>query len=324
MPDAYYVARLITELSRPRFLCELPTMDIRAEALAEWTLGFADACRPTQYDAEFSAVLASREQECQATAHRRLQPWLHILEDSIQWLANITAILDRLNNSQKLNNAEQAIWAVVGASCAHAVAVSRLVLSGLDTPARAEARALDEHLCAGIAFLYDRTLAEAFQRCQTSDDAAQFWFKNLNTKALRKHLNAVERSVGLEPIVSAEMRVWRANEVDWFSQGVHPSYLGAMMTTATLSAEDPNVHGPAFLGMASVCSDRTLNFTCKSIWYFACFGFMALFNEHNSNPPVIVLDKEDEMHQLAVVGRRVIQRLNRKYWEYEIFPSAEA
>lgn len=299
-------------------------MDIRAESLTEWMLGFADACRQSQYDTRFVELLAKREREAETTAVRHLQPWLHILEDSIQWLANLAAILDRLNTGGALSSAERSIWAMTGASCAHAMAVRRLVLSGLDTPARAEARTLDEHLCACIAFLHDRPLAERFQRCQTKDDAAQFWYENLSTKALRKHLNAVERSIGLEPIVSADMRAWRSNEVDWFSQAIHPSYLGAALTTCTLSAADPEKHGPAFLGLASACSDRTLNFACKSIWYFSCFGFMMLFNEHNSHPPVIRVDKEDEMHQLAVVGRYVIQKLNRKYWSHEIYPSTEA
>lgn len=216
------------------------------------------------------------------------------------------------------------MWAMVGASCAHAMAVRRLVLSGLDTPARAEARTLDEHLCACIAFLHDRKLAERFQQCQTKEDASQFWYENLNTKAVRKHLNAVERTVGVEPVVSVEMRAWRSNEIDWFSQAIHPSYIGAALTTFTLSAEDPDKHGPAFLGLASACSERTLNFACKSIWYFACFGFMMLFNEHNSQPPVIQVDKEDEMQQFVVVGRYVIQRLNRRYWSHEIYPSEEA
>ena len=49
-----------------------------------------------------------------------------------------------------------------------------------------------------------------------------------------------------------------------------------------------------------------------------------LFNEHDSQPPVITLNKEDEMHQIAVVGREVIQALNLKYWEYEIYPQHEA
>lgn len=244
-------------------------MNIRAEALTEWTLGFADACRPSQYDASFAKFLSQREKETTEIATTHLQPWLHILEDSIQWLANLTGILDRLNTAGMLGNAERSVWALVGASCAHAVAVRRLVLSGLDTPARAEARTLDEHLCACIAFLHDRQLAERFQQCQSKEDAGQFWYQNLNTKSLKKHLNAVERTVGLEQIVSSEMRVWRGNEIDWFSQAIHPSYLGAALTTHTISAADPDKTGPAFLGMASACSDRTLNFACKSIWYFA-------------------------------------------------------
>lgn len=301
----------------------MPPWDIQSEAANEWALGFADARRSSQYDPAFTELLAQKELECEQIASNHLQPWLHILEDSIQWLANLAAILDRANESGVLGNADRAIWAMVGASCAHAVAVRRLVLSGLDTPARAEARTLDEHLCACIAFLHDRKLAANFQECQTSDDAAQFWYANLNTKALRKHLNAVERTVGLDQSISADMRAWRANEIDWFSQAVHPSYLGAALTTRTLSAANPDAHGPAFLGMASACSERTLNFACKSIWYFACFGFMMLFNEHESQPPVILVDKEDEMHQLAVVGRHVLQRLNRKYWSHEIYPPTE-
>lgn len=298
-------------------------MDIRTEALTEWTVGFAEACRPTQYDASFVKYLTQRERVAEKTARKHLQPWLHILEDSIQWLANLAGILDRLNTVGKLGPAEKSVWALVGASCAHAMAVRRLVLSGLDTPARAEARTLDEHLSACIAFLHDRQLAERFQLCQSKEEASQFWYEHLNTKSLKKHLNAVERVVGIEQIVSTEVRAWRANEIEWFSQAIHPSYLGAALTTLTMSAADPDETGPAFLGMASACSDRTLNFACKSIWYFACFGFMMLFNEHDSNSPIIALDKDDEMHQLVVVGRGVIQALNRKYWSYEIFPSTE-
>jgi hypothetical protein len=299
-------------------------MAIRAEAQTEWTLAFADACRPCLYDNSFVKLIVEREQESEAIAATHLQPWLHILEDSIQWLANLAAILDRLNADSALDNAGRAIWAMTGASCAHAMAVRRLVLSGLDAPARAEARSLDEHLCACIAFLHDRDLAKRFQQCQEKEAAANFWYDHLNTKRLRKHLNAVERAVGLEPIVSVDMRAWRANEIDWFSQAIHPSYLGAALTTRTLSAANPDSHGPAFLGMASACSDRTLNFACKSIWYFACFGFMMLFNEHNSQTPIIQLNKDDEMHQMAVCGRYVLQRLNKKYWSHEIYPATEA
>ncbi|PHV03828.1 hypothetical protein CSQ96_28975 [Janthinobacterium sp. BJB412] len=76
--------------------------------------------------------------------------------------------------------------------------------------------------------------------------------------------------------------------------------------------------------MASACSERTLVFACKSIWYFTYFGFMMLYSEHESQPAILRLDKEDELHQLAVVGRQVLQRINHKYWSYEVYPSTEA
>lgn len=298
-------------------------MDIRAEAQNQWALAFADACRPNLYRNDFVKTIANREREAEAIVATNLQPWLHIFEDSIQWLAGLTTILDRLNDNNLLDSAGRTIWALVGSCCAHAMAVRRLVLSGLDPPARAEARSLDEHLCACIAFLHDRELAKRFQQCQSEKETSQFWYKHLSTKILAKHLNAVERAVGVDANISEDMRAWRANEISCFSQAIHPSYIGAAFSTHTICAANPDSLGPSFLGMASVCSERTLNFACKSIWYFACFGFMMIFNEYKSQPPIIVLDKEDKIHQLVVCGRDVIRNLNKKYWSHEIYGLTE-
>lgn len=297
--------------------------EIQTVAKKEWLFTFDKANRSSQYDENFAIFIASRENAAKQEIVEHLQPWLHILEDSIQWLANLAGILNRMNSEKNLDTAQQSIWALVGASCAHAVAVRRLVLSGLDTSARAIARVLDEHLCACLAFLHNRELGAQFHQCADDDTAAQFWYKHLNTRALKKHLNAIERSVGLDLSISQDMRAWREREIDSFSQAIHPSYLGAAFSTITMSARNPDNLGPAFVGMASVNSERALNFTCKSIWYFSCFGFLMLFNEHESYPPVIQLDKEDEMHQMAVVGRRVLQVLNQRYWEYECYEPQE-
>ena len=291
--------------------------EIRALAKEEWLFTFDKAKRSSQYDENFVTYIESRENAAKQEVIEHLQPWLHILEDSIQWLANLAGILNRMNSEKKLDSAQQSIWALIGASCAHAVAVRRLVLSGLDTSARAIARVLDEHLCASLVFLHKRELGAQFHQCADDDTAAQFWYKHLNTRALKKHLNAIERSVGLDLGFSQEMRAWREREIESFSQAIHPSYLGAAFSTITMSPSDPDNVGPAFVGMASINSKRTLNFSCKSIWHFSCFGFLMLFNEHESHPPVIQLDEEDEMHQMTVVGRRVLQVLNQRYWEYE-------
>lgn len=297
--------------------------EIKEEAAREWRLAFDDAMRPCQYDTNFADFISKREAQAEHEVTQSLQPWLHILEDGIQWLANLASILDELNSAERLSNADRSTWALVGASCAHAAAVRRLVLSGLDTPARAAARTLDEHLCACITFLHDRSLSEQFQQCQNSNEIDNFWYKNLNGKALKKHLNAVERSVGLEPLISVDMRAWREREIGSFSQAIHPSYLGASLTTLTLSARDPDVYGLAFLGMASAMSERTLAFACMSIWYFCCFGFMMLFNEHQGQPAVIELKKDDERHQVVVVGRHVLQILTKRYWNHEVYRHSE-
>lgn len=293
--------------------------EIQTETARKWREAFKSIQRPNQYNRKFQTLLRAHEREAELDAKAHLQPWLHLLEESIQWLTHLTLALDELNAESKLTRPELSAWALIGASCGYAVTVRRLVLSGLDTPARAAARSLDEHLSACIAVLYDRGLAERFQICETDREISDFWYNNLSPKKICKHLNAVERSVGLDQEASQEMRAWRAQEVETFSQAAHPSYLGAALTTLTLSAKNPDLYGSAFLGMASLNSERTLNFACKSIWYFSCFGFLMLFNNHANNSPVIPFDKENVHHQMVIIGRDIIQYFNKKYWDHNIY-----
>ena len=89
-------------------------------------------------------------------------------------------------------------WVLVGASCAHTVALRRLILSGLDSTAKATLRILDELLVACIVLLHDPKLDSDFQNAQNDDEANMFWYQNLNTKSLRKHLSKMENTVGID------------------------------------------------------------------------------------------------------------------------------
>ncbi|HWU98206.1 MAG TPA: hypothetical protein VN114_06815, partial [Oxalicibacterium sp.] len=133
--------------------------------------------------------------------------------------------------------------------------------------------------------------------------------------ALRKHLNSIERNFGIAQNISDEMRKWRQEETSTFSLAVHPSYIGAALTTYTQSSKSEE-YGLAFLGKASAFSERTLKFSCKAIWYFSCFGFKMLCSEHNSRSAIVKIEKENELHQMAVIGAHVLQKLNLKYWNY--------
>lgn len=297
---------------------------IRKESLELWDKYFHDAHRESQYDKQFRDFIDNLRKSEEENAETCLQPWLQIFEDEIQWLSNIWGILSRKMDGDGGNDALLlSIWSLVSASCNYAVAVRLLVISGLDNPARSAARSLDEHLCTCIAILNKPELAAGFQSSQFHEEASQFWYENFNSKKLRKHLNAVERSVGLEPHISREFREYRDNELNYFSQTTHPTYLSGVFAANAIDVANTDKVASGIFGKLSASSERTLNHACKSIWYFSRFGFLLLFNDHNGNNPLIELDKEDEMHQMAVIGRDVLQKLNLEYWEYTKYPELE-
>lgn len=115
------------------------------------------------------------------------------------------------------------------------------------------------------------------------------------------------------------MREWRSKTIELFSEAIHPCFLGSILTECPPTAKNAELHAIGILGQASAASEETLNFACKSIWYFTSLGFFLIFNDHDNNPPLIVMDKENKLHQHAVVGRRVIQTMNTRYWDYEIY-----
>lgn len=292
---------------------------IKKEAKELYDTFFASVKRKSRYHRGFNRVIRSQEKQAEKDVIEFLQPWFQILEESIQWLGYLAAILDRLLLDGGVSNVHRIVWALVGASCVHSLAVRRLVLSGLDSSARAILRSLDEHLMACIVLLHDRDMAEMFYKAQGIDDANKFWYENLRTKTLSNRLTQIEKELGLDQEYSKSLREWRQDEIKVQSQSLHPAFISSMMATRPICASDPDSNKISLLGSASALSERTLNYACKSIWYFSRLGFLFLFNKLNGNPPYIELKKDDEMYQMVLIGRDVLSKLNLKYWDYEIY-----
>lgn len=296
---------------------KMNTERIKKEAKDLYQGYFESVNRECQYDDHFDQLIIQHEKQATREIIGHLQPWVQILEESIQWLSNLTAILDRLVSDEAVSNAHRAAWALIGASCVHSVAILKLVLSGLDFSARAILRSLDEHLTTCIILLPDREMAEMFQKAQDADDANKFWYENLRAKDLNRRLNQIERELGFDQEASRQMREWRQEEIKIQSQALHPAYLSSALGIQSICVSDPSSCKISILGGASALSERTLNQACKTIWYFSRLGFLFLFNEYNGNPPYIKLKKDDEMYQMVVIGRDVLSKLNLKYWDYE-------
>lgn len=292
---------------------------IRRESLALWSEYFRDAHRDSVYDEEFRCFIDKLRMQAEESSASALQPWLHILEDSIQWLANIWGILSRkIQSSGDNDKLLLSIWSLVSSSCNYAISARLLVISGFDNSARSIVRALDECLCVCITILYRPELAVGFQSSQSHEETSKFWYENFNTKRLRKHLNAVEADLGVEAHISREFREYRDHELSYFSQTIHPSYLAGVMA-AHVFDENTGDAALGLFGKLSPASERTLSHACKTIWYFSRFGFLLLFNEVNGQKPLVVVDKDDEMHQMVIVGREVLSKLNLRYWQHQTF-----
>ncbi|MGV8869932.1 MAG: hypothetical protein ACOH2S_23660 [Janthinobacterium svalbardensis] len=296
--------------------------DIALEAENLWETAFSEIGWNNQHSQKFQEFLSSKRRAAQVEFRQNMQPWLHILEDSIQWLAAVTHLLDDANEDELLDDAGRSILVLVGAACAHSVAIRELVLSGLDSSARATARALDEHLCAALAFLHDQELGRNFGNCSTDEEINSFWYKNLGTKSMKKYLNAIERKAKIPQMVSEAMRDVRDSEISDFSKIVHPSYVGASFTAYALGAKDPGTYGLAMLGRASCFSERTLRNACQTIVYFSMLGIRQLFGMDECKTKIVSFNQENNDHQLVIIGAHVLQNISLKYWDYQIYPNS--
>jgi len=293
--------------------------DIEHEVQNLWEKFFSDAmCEPKNIR-EYASFMTEIERKAEFTAKEHLQPWLTIFETSIHWLSHISVVLDQCIHAGTDRNDLRSVWALVGASCAHAVAVRRLVLSGLDTPARAVLRCLDEHLMACLVMLDDSAVAQMFHASQDPKESRAFWHRYLQTKELRKRLSSIERKMDLSEEISVVMRAWRDEEIQMYSQAIHPSFLSAALAVKTPVAGDPEKYAIAILGQASAASERTLNFACKTIWYFSRVADFLLLNDLEKLTALFKIEM-NELHQTIIVGRNVIHELNRRYWDYKIHP----
>jgi hypothetical protein len=291
--------------------------EIRSEIEESWNLSFEKHGFEPSHDPDFNKFIDRHERTQQREAKLHLQPWLCLLEQSTQWLAQLFLLFEERNDGRQRSKLELSVWALLGASTTYCLAVRRLVLSGLENPARAAARSLDEHLCTCLALLHDSALAEGFQQTHQAEEAEKFWYENLNTKALRKYLNSLERELGLEATVSQDMRAWRHHEIKTFSQSTHPTYIGCVTSIYAFDTVKPDQVRPAVLGRATAASHRTLNYACKALDYFCVLSTSLIFSQHNGRTALLPFDKNDPAHQMIIVGRDVIPALNIKYWNYK-------
>ncbi|HME71982.1 MAG TPA: hypothetical protein VKM54_19235 [Myxococcota bacterium] len=259
----------------------------------------------------FTDTIDDAESDSVAQAHSSLEPFLSILEQGIQWLACLHGSMDIAAEAERIPNSDRAPIAFIGAASAYAAAVRRLVLSGLDSPARAVARSLAESLHFAIASLHSQEIRQGIRAPQSLEEANAYWYSHLRGHRIDRILVAVEGSIGLDAETKLELRRTREAEAQWLGFFVHPSYLAAELTCKPRSAAKPGMHKVGIIGHCSIDSVHTLDAANKLIWYFARIGHVLIFRP----PPFFQIDPDSEMDRMAVMGREVFSKLVINHWE---------
>jgi len=287
------------------------------EIIELWDYYTKKAQIKSPYDNEFDETILEYEKEAEKTVVERLNPWLQILEEGIQWLANLNATLDVALKESEGDNYLRVPWALTGAACVQSVAIRRLVLSGLDSPARTILRSLDEHLIVCIVTLANKELRKEFFKPDSPEESRTLWHKELTSRKIESHLNEVEKTIGFDSETQKSFSDFRKQEKAINSLAVHPSYVTSALSAMPICLDENGTHKPGILGCASELSIRTLDYACKAIWYFSRIGFLLLFESYSHQPPLFSLNPKDEMNQVVLIGREILSKLVIKYWEHD-------
>lgn len=261
------------------------------------------------------------EKKSYGDATKQLEPWISILDEGIHLLAQLHIALDLASTGDfekdkyiKIPNA------LIGTACAHTVAIRRLVLSGLDCSAKVVLRSLMETLGICIAVIKEHSIANNYHSAQDFKQAKEFWFKTISRKKLKTILSSVEIEVGFDNATIEELKKWREEEFSFLSQYVHPSYIAACFSSWPCSIKKPYHHISGILGAASILSERTLTFACRSIWYFSRLGILLLMKMAENVGSPVWHAFQGENGATVIIGREIYSKIILRYWDRDKNP----
>ncbi|RWL82022.1 MAG: hypothetical protein EOR67_18055 [Mesorhizobium sp.] len=194
------------------------------------------------------------------------------------------------------------------------VSIRSLVISGLDTPAKALLRTYVETLLLCVAVLHDRPLGLAYIAADTDAQIKDFWHSVVSPKKLHEKVISIERKIGLDNEIVEGMASWRREEYEILSQSSHLSYLAAALTSLSPELGDEDMFTTAIFGRATKNSHRTIFYAAATTWYFSRLSNQVLLGK-DAAKCAILLDKENDWHQRMVAARDTLSHMMLKFWD---------
>jgi hypothetical protein len=298
-PEAIDMAR--TSLKRSRELA----LNIRADIDKAWRdISNTLKIRPLPAH-DFRPVLLTERQVNEAQSVR-LEPWLSIIDEGIQFLACLATSLN-----------ERRRWhltaSLIGAACAHAVSMRHLITAGLDSSARILLRSTTDALSICQLTLADKTFRDRYYSVTTPKEAADFWRQHLNYKRLEEGLCAIEIEKGLPAEARAHVKAARTHSLQFYSAYVHSSALPALLTfwVPSLRTTGMKIGVIGHLGIASLVTCKDL---IDTLWYHSLAIYSLLFRPtKKSGLRSFRFNKASKLDQITELSFRVFQQLARAH-----------
>lgn len=248
-----------------------------------------------------------------ARARRHLEPWITLSGHCLVWVSHLRICLEDVVAQ---SDRHRAAWALTGYASAHGLGVRNLVLSGLDSAARALLRTYIEALTVCLLCLDDQVLAEQFVAAQEPRDALRLWRTELSGQRLRDRLTTAvgARDQMMEEAFS-EFLDWLNQEKSTYSQSVHASYVACALASNPMDIETGDMR-PGFFGLATGASVRTLETLCKATWFFSRVLVPSLLGKGSKSPTKLRSFSPDEHFDgIVITGFYVLGELMVRYWE---------
>jgi hypothetical protein len=250
-------------------------------------------------------------------AHGTLGPWFPLFELGLLWLTSTNIALgsgkDVVIPEQR--NLQPA-WALIGTAASYGTAIRNLVLIGLDSPARSLLRTFTETLFLCMAVLDDPDLAEQYRGAESDEAVKNFWHSVATPRNLHRRVIEIERKMGLDEPTIKEFAEWHKTEHSIFSQAVHPSFVGSVLTVLS-AAKDVNTHHFGVLGGVGVDCDRVVRFAALTTWYFSILGGMYLFDSLPTRAAMFTPKEDNPLHQANLIAREVLIEVTMVVWRNE-------
>lgn len=231
---------------------------------------------PALHEPQFNLILDGFFSKNIEVSKNDLQPWLYILELSIQWLSSLHKIIEEVKEKD-VSKEYMVPWALTGAICSQSVSVRLLCLAGLDNSAKSVLRTMYEAINICLCTLFDPVIRKEFQSAQDFKEANIFWGKYFGRGKLEKRIQEIRLTLGFDEELNQVLGNWYKEEKTLLNQTIHTSYLAAALSCSVVSVNKKKFPLAVF-GATSIFSIRTLSFACRSIWFFSLFINKMLFD----------------------------------------------